>query len=299
MNSNSPEIPTIEISRWLEFEKAIRDTAFKGWAFRGQGSAKWPIMSSLSRHLSAFNIHPDAWPIQEYRILRLFKRKSHLFLQHIPKDTDTFQWLGLMQHHGCPTRLIDFTWSPEVAAFFSIERAQPSSGNQCAVWAISIPRLWETQFRFDSVAVYMNDLSLRHAGNYTKYYLPNDKAFISTDDPFVMNQRIIAQSGTFVVPGLLDRGIESIVAEVAEGNLEDYLTKFVIDVESVRADAMKDLYRMNINNATLFPGLDGTARSLAYELENHWAYDTKSFQAKDGYEKEFARLRDHDYIRDP
>ena len=40
---------------------------------------------------------------------------------------------------------------------------------------------------------------------------------------------------------------------------------------SVRVDAMKWLYRMNITNASLFPGLDGLARSIAVELEIVWS----------------------------
>jgi len=39
---------------------------------------------------------------------------------------------------------------------------------------------------------------------------------------------------------------------------------------SVRADAMTWLYRMNITNASLFPGLDGLARSIAVEIEMVW-----------------------------
>jgi hypothetical protein len=39
---------------------------------------------------------------------------------------------------------------------------------------------------------------------------------------------------------------------------------------------MYAFYNMNVTNATLFPGLDGMARSLAYELEFHWAYDPKT-----------------------
>ena len=38
-----------------------------------------------------------------------------------------------MQHHGAPTRLIDFTWSPYVAAFFALERAT----GDAAVWAVN------------------------------------------------------------------------------------------------------------------------------------------------------------------
>ena len=39
----------------------------------------------------------------------------------------------------------------------------------------------------------------------------------------------------------------------------------------IRRSAMAELNRINICNATLFPGLDGLARSLAYELETRWA----------------------------
>jgi hypothetical protein len=38
----------------------------------------------------------------------------------------------------------------------------------------------------------------------------------------------------------------------------------------LRAEGMHALYRMNITHATLFPDLDGLARSIAYELEESW-----------------------------
>ena len=40
---------------------------------------------------------------------------------------------------------------------------------------------------------------------------------------------------------------------------------------------------MNISNATLFPGLDGLARSLAYELETHWAFDPITMKRRPGF----------------
>lgn len=40
---------------------------------------------------------------------------------------------------------------------------------------------------------------------------------------------------------------------------------------AVREEAMKALYRMNVTNATLFPDLDGLARSIGMELEIVWA----------------------------
>ena len=66
---------------------------------------------------------PAVWAAQEERILRIFKRKAHHFLSAGPLPDDDFEWLALMQHHGAPTRLLDFTWSPYVAAFFALQRA--------------------------------------------------------------------------------------------------------------------------------------------------------------------------------
>ncbi len=68
------------------------------------------------------------------------------------------------------------------------------------------------------------------------------------------------------MPGVLDKSIEELAPA-------DAVVKFTLKADKLRRDAMRELYNMNISNATLFPGLDGLARSLAYELEFHWAFD--------------------------
>jgi hypothetical protein len=220
-----------------------------------------------------------AWAEQEERIVRIFKRKAHLFLDHIPDETDAFQWLALMQHHGAPTRLLDFTWSPFVAAFFALERA---SGD-AAVWALSIPLIWKAKHKFPGTKrlVTEEELSLRKPGNYERFFLRNVVPFVVTGEPMVMNQRLVAQAGTFVVPGILDRAVEEVLSTYPDP--EATAVKFVLHSQKMRDDAMFAFYNMNITNATLFPGLDGLAKSLAYELEFHWAYDPKTMKRYPGY----------------
>ena len=46
---------------------------------------------------------------------------------------------------------------------------------------------------------------------------------------------------------------------------------------------MQELYNMNIKQDTLFPGLDGLARSMAYELESHWAFDPVTEEEYEGF----------------
>jgi hypothetical protein len=50
-----------------------------------------------------------------------------------------------------------------------------------------------------------------------------------------------------------------------------------------RVATMRELYRMNISEATLFPGLDGLSRSLAFELEAHWAFDPLTGEKYEGF----------------
>lgn len=52
---------------------------------------------------------------------------------------------------------------------------------------------------------------------------------------------------------------------------------------------MRALYSMNMTNATLFPDLDGLARSLAYELEFHYADDPRKPPAEAGTTKKGKR----------
>jgi len=252
------------LESWDAFLEVITNTRYSHWAFRGERDERWPLYSSLSRYLQNFGVAREAWPEQERRIIRIFQRKAHQFLTKPPDQDDVFQWIALMQHHGAPTRLIDFTWSPYVAAFFALERTLADG----VVWALNPARIDSSR----------NPKPARHdprpKGNFQRYYLPGTRRFIWMGEPQTMNSRLIAQSGTFAVPGVLDVPVEDILSDQDQSNI---LAKIVL-ANAVREVGMRELYRMNITHATLFPGLDGLARSLGYELEFHWAYNPRTMR---------------------
>jgi hypothetical protein len=255
------EYNVIRLRSWEEYLSIISDSPYQNWAFRGQKDASAPLYSALSRYFMAFHIDQRAWRDQEERILRVFKRKAIHFLDQVPDRDDDFQWLALMQDHGAPTRLLDFSWSPYVAAFFALH----NTTEEGVIWACNPVEIQKKR-----------ELALDQAGSFRKHFLANKYPFAWLGEPHVMNRRLIAQSGTFLVPGILHESIEEILMSYSRP--KDTLIKFILPANKIREKGMRELYRMNITQATLFPDLDGLARSLAYELEYHWAFDPRTMK---------------------
>lgn len=247
------------VHSWSELREILDGKKFRSWAFRGQTNAEWGLESSLTRHLKAARVDRDHWPDQEERILRIFRRKSHLYLNLLPNPRDSFQWLALMQHHGAPTRLIDFTWSPYVATFYAL--ARPLACNDAAIWALNQRELNKKH----------EDKAPWYLGNYEKYFLPNRHPIVLLGEPHHMNQRLIAHSGTFAIPGKIDISAEALIAE--SGKTDAICKIYLKNANEFRRSALDALYRMNITWATLFPDLDGLGKSMQTELELHWDKD--------------------------
>ena len=272
----------IRVDTWDEFLQFAE--SHRGWAFRGQSNASWKLPSKLLRVLEARKIAKEAWEFLEIRGIRTFQRKAHHFLQHIPADDSILEWLSLMQHHGAPTRLIDITWSSYVAAYFAFE----TSETDCAIWAFDSPK----------IGYILPERGIACPNNGLSLFLDPDKQKLSIHDtghgqmmpwgiadPHFMNQRLVAQSGAFLVlSDLIDA--TQIFEDLAHANPP---LKKVVLPSAIRKQAMRDLYRMNIRASTLFPDLDGLGRSLSFELEVHWAFDPETLALHTGFQEDAVK----------
>src|SRR6266852_2318631 len=105
------------VHSWDELQRAL-ENRFCGarWVFRGHRDARWPVCTKFERVCA--NIGRSKWSAVERHALRQFQRRLHQYATVIPDLDDTLEWLALMQHHGAPTRLLDWTRSPFVAVYF-------------------------------------------------------------------------------------------------------------------------------------------------------------------------------------
>src|SRR5437762_6609913 len=118
--ARSKSYSVVRLESWEQYLSIISDSPYQNWAFRGQRDASAPLFSALSRYLMTFRVDPRAWPGQEERILRIFKRKAIHFLDHVPERDDDFQWFPPMQEHAGSTAPPALPCSPSAAAFLAL-----------------------------------------------------------------------------------------------------------------------------------------------------------------------------------
>lgn len=258
--SSESEVAAVRLAHGEELHRYTRP----GWLFRGHRKADWVIESSIERCFEREDIPVTERYDLEQELLRDFKRAYHQYAMHVPGDESLIEWLALMEHHGAPTRCVDFSYSIYVAAYFALEDAD----DDCAVWAINGP--WASN---SSVA------ALRRAGKkgvqtFLKPTVPEQEtiapeAFYRTPhvrctvpvNPFRLNERLRTQKGIFMVPG--DGGLPFMdnLRALPKYYSEENVVKIVIPI-GLRRAILRQLYHMNVSRTSLFPGLDGYAKSL-------------------------------------
>ncbi|TAJ10496.1 FRG domain-containing protein [Marinilabiliaceae bacterium JC017] len=249
-----------ELKSWQEYKTLIADNAQLEWIFRGQSCSDWQIRSSLERSgiMNSFDKG-------EERMLYEFKRASRYYLSQNEIPQTLIDWLALLQHHGTPTRLIDFTKSPYIAAFFAFEDDQ-DYGDNIAIWIAN-------KIYFYQRAIYylqsknFKDFDIKHYSfrdnTFQKIFQESRTGELDCVVPVeshLMNERYYIQQSVFLSPTNPYKEFQE------QLDFLDEVKKFglmkVLIPRKERKKAMRDLDKMNINHASLFPGLDGFAKSL-------------------------------------
>jgi hypothetical protein len=225
--------------------------------YRGDPDASWPLLTSLDKLGGAGSPHSKA-DLEEH-ILRNFIRYSRPYFSTPP--VNEWEVLVAAQHHGLPTRLLDWTYSPLVAAHFATVASARNTDR--VIWRLD----WKTVhrcFRLPELALLIQDLEgiLGTDQPMTPWSLfsgaANTKPFACMFEPPSLNARIVAQSATFTlcsdkrVP--FDRFLDG-------HGLGSALTKFIIPAkEAARFRDQLDL--VSVDERRLFPDLDGVAAEM-------------------------------------
>jgi hypothetical protein len=235
-------IRVLEYGSWPELKRDLfielfGKSAFRPdcYLFRGMGNADWRLSSSFDRRFAS---------LARDQRLRLWERLIQEW-QHGCEETgvpdsvvrnDQKLW-ALGQHNGLPTRLLDWTTSPYVAAFFAFQdwvSRLPEEFSHVAIWALHLENpVWSKEMGVEIVT-----------------------------PPALENIRLRNQSGKFT----LSRTPFATLEEYAEKSATDLaLTKVVLPAAEA-FQALPDLDSMGINNYHLFPDFTGLAAMATMRL---------------------------------
>lgn len=192
-----------------------------------------------------------------------FKQRAHQFIKHPPSDEDLASWLGMMQHHGVPTRLLDWTTSPYVALYFALEEAPQTRAQRSTIWAINLAWLREKATELSG------QLSISRREDINRLLERWDTPLVIEVDPPRGDHRMAAQQGFFLCKLFGQATFNQILMAMMmhPQSAERPVVRRIEVPSNLRIDMLKRLRSMNISRASLFPDLDGFCQSLKIDLD--------------------------------
>ena len=283
------------------FEQFIRfDTSYH--YFRGHGNSDYQLVSTLDRFGN------DKKGLREKALIQEFKASANTFIKPSEITTTTFEWLALMQHHGIPTRLLDFSRSPFIALFFAVR--DYNSDSDAAVWTInpgllhqaSCERLtneghkftfagsdhWEMEksVKYDVRLYDLHQPELINEDLFTEIFTSGKYESCFVLEPNKIQHRLHQQQGTFLVSSARGKTTSDVVSELLfeliaskdkydgkkMGFWDQHLTKVIIPAK-LKKSIFTMLTRMNINYSTLFPDIQGYSDHIVENVRSKYFYE--------------------------
>ena len=222
------------------------------WWFRGQEDYTWDLLPRVWRGYTAQ---------KERYMTNLFYNRARTRYTKCPDDVDYGAWLALMQHYGLPTRLLDWTTSPLVAAYFvtkyhfdSGQNIHDQQRSDAAIWVIEPHRLNSSQ-GYEPVFLPLNANKVQPLVTpaFKKYKDSNTTKVLATV-PLEDDLRMLVQQGVFTI-----HTTNEPLNELS--GCDEWLKKIIIPAKAI-PDIAWEFDLLNFRLADLFPDLQNLSKEI-------------------------------------
>lgn len=245
--------PPTEIRDWKSFAEMAATKSEDVILYRGQPRA-WNLRPTLLRSINDIGrpLQWEAAATTEMLALQHFQSQATNFypvhnLALPGEKPELGDWWALMQHHGAPTRLLDWTLSPYVAAYFAAETHPGEAG---AILVISAGHVNSSFLREYGIPTVTRDVFL-HTG-------PTPKPALIAFAPSFKTPRLAAQQGQFTISTAPLEPHDGLLANASGAIVGHWMVP-----ADRKPEILANLWSMNVSAQSLFPGLEGLGRSTA------------------------------------
>jgi len=256
---------TREVNSIFEFLELINNlTPYRDFWFRGAAKLEYGLLPGLlwrkDQKFESNYIHKFLVGYQAYLDKPI---------------TNPWEQYALMQHHGLPTRLLDWSSSPLSALYFALHQDPLWKGDR-VVWMLD-PRSFNKHFHgFESLLcpavmasteIMENDSAVEGKSWNLNKYLPKildsldhydiPEHAIAIESPF-SNKRLAAQHGRFTLHGT---NSDSLHAQL-ENSDDIVLNAFILRTENNLEKFKEQLYGLKVTQETIFQDLDSLVREI-------------------------------------
>lgn len=229
------------VSEYISIVQGFEQKHIAQWYFRGHANENYKLIPAL------FRLNPNDsladWPDLERYMMDAFIREAALYLRIRPRTPD--EWLTLAQHHGLPTRLLDWTTSPLIALYFAVERFDVEVSAE--VWCYGVASAKQNVEESTWMARQI------HAAPATPIIFP-----------FHISQRVTNQGGCFTKHDFPPPGTPFIEFDKQQ-HLNNHFFKFRIEPRD-KLDILNELYVLGIHRGFIYPDLDGICQKIKFEV---------------------------------
>jgi hypothetical protein len=252
----------ITVNSWAELQDALYTDSWasslnrfrSSFVYRGLEDRRFDLSTSLNREGESH---------LERHLLRNFRKYSQI---DDDKNKSIWNWMALAQHHGLPTRLLDWTYSPYVALHF-VTADFDKYHLDGAIWAVNyvdaighLPDQLRVIIEEEGSHVFTAEMLDRAARSLEELATLKREDFAVFFEPPSIDQRIVNQYALFSMMSDPDTLLHSWLDKCS-------LRQFKILIPARLKWEIRDkLDQSNINERVLFPGLDG----LAVWLKRHY-----------------------------
>jgi hypothetical protein len=246
------------VSSWLELQEQLFADSWQEqlgrhrttYAYRGRGDAGDDLRTSLAR------LGGDPRELERHIIRAL---RKYAALDEVPVDS-IWNWLALGQHHGLPTRMLDWTFSPLVALHF-VTADLALFDRDGAVWCVDfagahelLPQRLKAVLEREGADVFTTELLAEEVSGIDALEELGEFALFA--EPPSFDARIVNQYALFSLMSRPDASLDAWLDSHAE------ITRRIVVPAELKWEVRDKLDVANVTERVLFPGLDGLSRWL-------------------------------------